>query len=331
MVRRTGAETGPGIVYARVGENGRDSYGCLIEALDGLRVGALIESGFFEGRAEQDAAVGARDDVNVGGTDDVTDDRRGIGGGGLRDDADHLAFDGAGGNGEWCNFGGPGSGAVDDGWGAIGGVRGANTNGAATGGEDFEGFGPGGEVNGALPAGFGEDAAEGAGIDGEFGQVPRGRGKLQRGLEALEFARVERTHASMGGSLVLLEGGDDAGIAEISRVAGFGFEFADEIRIERGARIGQRLQHGGGVRVAAGDHASGSVSGFAGGLVAFDDEDRAMFVAQAEGERKADDPGAENDDVPVLHVAIVEQAAGVVLKRRGRYNLGEMTGLINTV
>ena len=61
------------------------------------------------------------------------------------------------------------------------------------------------------------------------------------------------------------------------------------------------------MRIAVGDHASGGVGGLARGFVLFDDQHRAVLVAQTQRQREANYACANDDDVPVLHLSIVVQ------------------------
>ncbi len=42
-----------------------------MQTLDGGEVGALVESSFFDGGADQQASVAARDEVDLGSADDM--------------------------------------------------------------------------------------------------------------------------------------------------------------------------------------------------------------------------------------------------------------------
>jgi hypothetical protein len=80
-----------------------------VQALDGGEVGALVESGFFHGGADQNSAVAARDEINFGRTDYMLEQFT-TG----RGEAEHLAFDRARGEGVRRDLAGPCSGAIDD-------------------------------------------------------------------------------------------------------------------------------------------------------------------------------------------------------------------------
>ena len=59
-----------------------------MQALNGVRVGAFIESGFFESRANHNSPIASRHQINLGRADDVTHDVM-LGGG----HGQHLSFD----------------------------------------------------------------------------------------------------------------------------------------------------------------------------------------------------------------------------------------------
>jgi len=62
------------------------------------------------------------------------------------------------------------------------------------------------------------------------------------------------------------------------------------------------------VGIAVGDHASGGVGGFGCRLMLFDDQYGAVLLTELECKGQPNDSGTDDDDIPVLHRSIVEQA-----------------------
>jgi len=85
----------------------------------------------------------------------------------------------------------------------------------------------------------------------------------------------------------------------------------DEIRIHLRAGTHEGQQGRGRVRIAVGDHASGSVGGFAGRLALLDDDDSERLLFEAQSKRESDDSPADDGDVPVLHLAIVKKRSAI--------------------
>ena len=96
------------------------------------------------------------------------------------------------------------------------------------------------------------------------------------------------------------------------------FQFVSEFGIQAGASGGQRLKDPGRLEGTVDEHSSCSVGGFAAGLSALDDQDGGAALPQRDREREADDPSADDDYVPSLHVGIVkeEQVPGVAGSER---------------
>ena len=70
-----------------------------MQTLDCGKVGALVESGFFDGGADEEASVAAGDQIRLGRSDDVLEERAGG-----HHEAEHLSFDGAGREGVRTNL-----------------------------------------------------------------------------------------------------------------------------------------------------------------------------------------------------------------------------------
>ena len=62
-------------------------------------IGALVESGFFDGCADEEASVAPGDEIDFGRTDDVFDQIARMHG-----EAEHLSFDRAGRDRMWANL-----------------------------------------------------------------------------------------------------------------------------------------------------------------------------------------------------------------------------------
>src|ERR1700681_4058335 len=80
-----------------------------MQALDCGEVGAFIETGFFDGGADEKASVAARDEIHLGRADYVFE--KGARG---HQEAQHLSFYGACGKGVGRDLAGPSAGTVDD-------------------------------------------------------------------------------------------------------------------------------------------------------------------------------------------------------------------------
>src|ERR1700733_2837771 len=107
------AEAGPVFENFAVAQLWNQVERCAMKALNCRDVGALVESGFFDGRAHQKASVATGDQID-GGRADYVFDQRGRG----HQKAQHLSFYGMRGKGVWSDLACPCSGAVDDfsGW-----------------------------------------------------------------------------------------------------------------------------------------------------------------------------------------------------------------------
>ena len=163
----------------------------MVQALDGGGVGAFIESGFFDSSADEEATVAARDQVDLGRADYVFDERvRG------HQQAQHLAFNRACGEGMWKKLSRPGSGAVDD----FGGVkrcfRGGDADGSALGNGDGGDFVSGREIHAAMLRGLPCGLGEGAGIDAALFEVQSWT--IRVGKNRLDF--LQKTGKPMAGN-----------------------------------------------------------------------------------------------------------------------------------
>ena len=122
--RGAGRPSLPGSWHRR--SSGTSAIAASMEALDRREVGALVESRFFDGGADQEASVAARDEISLRRADDMLEERaRG------HQQAEHLSFDGAGGKRVGRDLARPRSGTVDDLGGVKCGLRGLDAGGAS--------------------------------------------------------------------------------------------------------------------------------------------------------------------------------------------------------
>ena len=70
-VGSSGAQAGPVFEDSSVAQFRDEREGCVMQTLDGGEVGALVESGFFDGGADEETSVTARDEIDLGGANDV--------------------------------------------------------------------------------------------------------------------------------------------------------------------------------------------------------------------------------------------------------------------
>ena len=125
-VGSSGAKAGPAFENSGVAQFGDQRQRRMMEALDGGEVGALVESGFFDGGADEKASVATRDQVRLGRSHDVLQQsaRRHY-------EAEHLSFDWARRKSVGSNLAGPCSSAVDHLGGVKCGLDGGDAGGAA--------------------------------------------------------------------------------------------------------------------------------------------------------------------------------------------------------
>ena len=81
---------------------------------------------------------------------------------------------------------------------------------------------------------------------------------------------------------------------------------AEPAGVERKAEIGEGLQSGGIFRIVRGEHACCGGGGLGEGEAGFEDGNVGSAVMEFEGEGEADDPGAGDTDVRVLHKKILD-------------------------
>src|SRR5437868_2918965 len=81
----------------------------MMQTLDGRGISAFVESGFLNGRADEQAPVTAWNEIGLRGADHMFQQsaRR-------HREAEHLSFDRTSGKGVWTDLSGPGSGAIHD-------------------------------------------------------------------------------------------------------------------------------------------------------------------------------------------------------------------------
>ena len=113
--------------------------------------------------------------------------------------------------------------------------------------------------------------------------------------------------ASTFGIFAAFEIRDGSSIAKIDGLARFTLQLLHEFRIQPGTGGNQRLQSMRYMGIATGDHASGGVGGFTGGFMLFNNEYAKASGLNAPRQRQPNDTAAEDDCIPTLHSAIVEQ------------------------
>ena len=77
-VGRARTQAGPGVVDAHLSDLGHDIRCGMLQALNGVRIYALVEAGVLDGCAQDNAAVAARDDVYLRRAHGVLDQRAGM-------------------------------------------------------------------------------------------------------------------------------------------------------------------------------------------------------------------------------------------------------------
>jgi hypothetical protein len=140
-----------------------------MEALDCRDIGAFVESGFFDGSADQEASVATWDEICLVTADDVFKYRAR-----RHQETEHLSFYGAGGKRVRPNLAGPRTGAVDDFRGVECGLDGCDARGAAIDYGYRSDFVAGREVNAAMPRCFPCGCGERSRIDATFFQMEGG-------------------------------------------------------------------------------------------------------------------------------------------------------------
>lgn len=80
----------------------------------------------------------------------------------------------------------------------------------------------------------------------------------------------------------------------------------EPVGVEREAEVGKRLQRGGIFGIVRGEHAGGGGGGLSEGDAGLKDSNAHSAAMEFEGEREADDAGASDADVRVLHKKILD-------------------------
>jgi len=83
--------------------------------------------------------------------------------------------------------------------------------------------------------------------------------------------------------------------------AGESVDAVEELGVEREAEVGKRQELGWSVRVGGSEHTCGGVGGFGEGRVAIEHRDSEAAAVQLKLEGEADDAGAGDADVGMLH------------------------------
>jgi hypothetical protein len=84
------------------------------------------------------------------------------------------------------------------------------------------------------------------------------------------------------------------------------FEMREPVGVEREAEVGEGLKRRGIFGIVRGEHAGGSGGSLGEGDAGLKDSDAHSAAIEFEGEREADDAGAGDADVRVLHKKILD-------------------------
>ena len=244
-----------------------------------------VEAGVFDGGADDDApgmrAVGAGHEIKVRGADDDGEIEPGGHAYG-----EHLAFA----RSDGC--GGPAAHAIDQGGGLDGELGGLDTDRGVMGDEAFE---PGvfAQVDPGVAHGPEERGAELARVHGVLAEEMEGAAadcELRQQFARVGIQRRERVGIESDG----FEGG---GGLEGNAGAGERGDAVEELRVERGAELGERMQGRWIQRVVDGEHTGRGEAGLTHGGAGFEDHDGGTAAVEFQCEREPDDAGACDDKV----------------------------------
>src|SRR5208337_3132905 len=287
-------QTSPGIMDAHVPDLRRDILSSLAQALHGVCVHAFIVARFLDSRAEQDAAIAARNDVHLRSANDVPQQRTSMTTTWLRDDADHLSFRRPRRRAKGSHLRGPGAGAIYNGSSGIERLDGADAGGATPQQCDLHDGRAGGEVNAAIPGSFLQGAAQLAGIDAALGQEPSWPAQRYQWLEPGELIVADSERSFALRRLIALEECDGSGITQIGRLECLVAQLANKLGIQARAGRDHARQFRWVMRIAVGDHSSCGVGRLASRLSLLDDQHVPALVPQAPRQRQSDDTGAND-------------------------------------
>ena len=148
-----------------------------------------------------------------------------------------------------------------------------DTSGTAVRDQHLDYWRSGHEVHATVLGCLYQSATQAPWIDAAFGQKPGVAACSKQRLNVRDFCVRELTSASAFGTIAALEVSDSASIAKIGKLSGIVVQFPHEFRIKSGTGGYQRPKFVRNVRITTGDHATGGVSGFAGGLLLVDYQD----------------------------------------------------------
>ena len=307
-VGRAGTQASPRVVDTHVADVGHDRLGGSVQALYGVRIHALVEAGFLDRRAYNNAAVAARDDVHLGRANGVLNERPDLMACRGWHDAEHLPFHGTRRRTEGLDLSSPRSRAVHDRACGVKRLRRADPGRTSPQNGDFSHSRSGRKISATVPRSFFQCGAQFARIDAALRQEIRTSAKCYERFDTRKLAVVEGARANAVWRLVCFEESNRSSIAQVGRFESLVAQFAHKLGIHVCAGRDHSSQRRRIVRIAVGDHASRCVRSFARRLTLFDDEHAGAVTPQAPRQRESNDPSADDHNVPCLHNLIVVES-----------------------
>jgi len=283
--------------------------GGIVKTVNRTRNGALVKSGFFDGRTGENAAVAAGNQVNLGRANDVAE--QAFAG---SFEAEHLAFNGPNRKRVRAKLTRPSARAIHHRTGIEYVVCSHDSAGASTRCNHDRSYLSFHENHAGSNCRLVRRVYQSARIDGAFRKISCGESiGPDTGLQMIDsrWQRMFLRDSRMAPLFVWRKQQDRAGVTQVDTHSRPLFNVRRELRVHVRAGAGELLQRRRRLHQAIDQHAARGAGSLMPWPAAFDDRDRRAPPAQLEGERQSNDAAAHDDDVRTFHPVILgKRAAG---------------------